>query len=39
MKLFDDEQQNKETEENSKKFIEELEKALNADNKKNGEAL
>ena len=27
--LFDDEQQNKETEENAKKFIEELEKALN----------
>lgn len=29
MKLFDDEQQNKETEENAKQFIEELEKALN----------
>lgn len=29
MKLFDDEQQNKETEENAKKFIEELEKAVN----------
>ena len=29
MLLFDDEQQNKETEENAKKFIEELGKALN----------
>ena len=28
MLLFDDERQNKETEENEKKFIEELEKAL-----------
>ena len=28
MLLFDDEQQNKETEENAKKFIEELERAL-----------
>ena len=28
MKLFDDEQQNKETEENAKKFIEELEREL-----------
>ena len=28
MLLFDDEQQNKETEESAKKFIEELEKAL-----------
>ena len=28
MKLFDDEQQNKETEENANKFIEELERAL-----------
>ena len=28
MLLFDDEQQNKETEENAQKFIEELEKAL-----------
>ena len=38
MKLFDDEQQNKETEENAKKFIEELEKALNSDKKKEEEA-
>ena len=38
MKLFDDEQQNKETEENAKKFIEELEKALNSDKKKAEEA-
>ena len=29
MLLFDDKQQNKETEENAKKFIEELEKSLN----------
>ena len=36
--LFDDEQQNKETEENAKKFIEELEEALNADKKKAEEA-
>ena len=28
MLLFDDEQQNKETEENAKKFIKELERAL-----------
>ena len=38
MKLFDDEQQNKETEENAKKFIEELEEALNSDKKKTEEA-
>ena len=29
MLIFDDERQNKEMEENAKKFIEELEKALN----------
>lgn len=29
MNLFDDEQQNKKTEENAKKFVEELEKAVN----------
>ena len=35
MKLFDDEQQNKETEENAKKFIEELERALTDKKTKN----
>ena len=35
MLLFDDEQQNKETEENAKKFIEELEKELTDKKTKN----
>ena len=35
MLLFNDEQQNKETEENAKKFIEELERALTDKKTKN----